>query len=124
MSMEQCLWLKVSLAACHKVLYLGLCYFFYSVYINHMSAAVKCKLLLYADDSVFLASGKDIVEIEATLSSELKSVNDWLINNKLSLHLGKTQSTVFGTRKNYANVTLLILYVMELSLNQSQLSSI
>ena len=33
------------------------------------------------------------------LSSELKSLNDWLIDNKLSLHLGKTQSIVFGTRK-------------------------
>ena len=66
---------------------------------NGMSAAVKCKLLLYADDSVLLASGKDIVEFEATLSSELKSVNDWLIDNKLSLHLDKTQSIVFGTRK-------------------------
>ena len=30
------------------------------LYINDMSAAVKCKLLLYADDSVLLASGKDI----------------------------------------------------------------
>ena len=38
------------------------------LYITDMSAAVKCKLLLYADDSVLLASGKDIVEIEATLN--------------------------------------------------------
>ena len=71
----------------------------FRLYTNDMSAAVKCKLLLYADDSVLLASGKDIVEIEATLSSELKSVNDWLNDNKLSLHLGKRQSIVFGTRK-------------------------
>ena len=84
------------------------------LYINDMSAAVKCKL----------ASGKDIVEIDAILSSELKSVNDWLIDNKLSLHLGKTQSIVFGTRKNCANVTLLILYLIELSLNQSKPSPI
>ena len=34
------------------------------LYINDMSAAVKCKLLLYADDSVLLASGRDIVGIE------------------------------------------------------------
>ena len=26
-------------------------------------------------------------------------MNDWLINNTLSLHLGKTQSIVFGTKK-------------------------
>ena len=69
------------------------------LYINDISAAVKCKLLLYADNSVLLASGKDLVEIEATLSSELESVNDWLIDNKLSLHLGKTKSIVCGTRK-------------------------
>ena len=35
------------------------------LYTNDMSAAVKCKLLLFADDSVLLASGKDIIEIEA-----------------------------------------------------------
>ena len=29
-----------------------------------MKAAVKCKLLLYADDSAVLVSGKDVVEIE------------------------------------------------------------
>ena len=62
------------------------------LYINDMSAAVKCKLLLYADHTVLLASGNDIVEIK-------QSVNDWLIDNKLSLRLGKTQSIVFGTSK-------------------------
>ena len=50
------MWLKVSLAECHKVLYLGLCYYYF---LNDMSAAVKCKLLLYADDSVLLASGRE-----------------------------------------------------------------
>ena len=53
------------------------------LYINDMSAAVKCKLLLYADDSVLLASGKNLVEIEATLNSQIESLNDWLIDNKL-----------------------------------------
>ena len=71
----------------------------FPLYINYMSDQVKCKLL-YADDSDLLASGKDLVAIETTISSELESVNDWwLIDNKLSLHLGKTQSIVFGTRK-------------------------
>ena len=51
------------------------------------------------DDPVLPASGKDLVEIEATLTSELGSVNDWLMENKLSLYPGKTQTIVFGTRK-------------------------
>ncbi len=46
-----------------------------------------------------LASGKDLVGIEATLRSELESVNDWLINNKLSLYLGETQSIGFGRKR-------------------------
>ena len=62
-----------------------------SFYINDMSGAVKCKLLRYAVDSVLLASGTDLVGIEATLSSKRESVNGWLINNKLSLHFDKTQ---------------------------------
>ena len=64
-----------------------------------MSAAVKSKLLLYADDSALLVSGKDVKVIEQTLSRELESVRDWLIDNKLSLHLGKTESILFGGKK-------------------------
>ena len=67
------------------------------LYINDM--AVKFKLLLYADESVLISSGKDLVEIEATLCSEPESVNDWLIDNKLSLHLGKTIHCVWNKEK-------------------------
>ncbi len=69
------------------------------VYVNDMPAAVKCKLLLYADDSALLVSGRDIGVIEETLSSELYSVSEWLVDNKLSLHLGKTESILFGTKR-------------------------
>ena len=58
---------------------------------------------------------EDLVGIETTLSSELESVNDWLISNKLLLHLGKCSPLCLERRENYANVTLLILYVMEMS---------
>ena len=66
------------------------------IYINDMTAAVNCKLLLYADDSALLVSGKNVSEIEAILSAELESVNEWLTENKLSLHLGKTESILFA----------------------------
>ena len=62
------------------------------LYVNDMAYAVRCKLLLYADDSALIASGKNVADIESTLSSELEYVSNWLIDNKLSLHLGKTQS--------------------------------
>ena len=69
------------------------------LYVNDMASAVRCKLLLYADDSALIASGKKVADIESTLSSELEYVSNWLIDNKLSLHLGKTQSILFGTKR-------------------------
>ena len=64
-----------------------------------MPATTNSKLLLYADDSSILVSGKDVSQIQATLSKELESIREWLIDNKLSLHLGKTESILFGTNK-------------------------
>ena len=69
------------------------------IYVNDMKAAVNCKLLLYADDSALLTSGKDVSEIEGVLSRELESLSEWLEENRLSLHLGKTQSILFGSKK-------------------------
>ena len=37
------------------------------IYVNDMKAAVNCKLILYADDSALLVSGKDVVKIEQGL---------------------------------------------------------
>ena len=72
------------------------------IYVNDMKAAVKCKLLLYADDSALLASSSDVLEIEDVLSRELESVSEWLVENRLSLHLGKTESILFGSNKRLA----------------------
>ena len=65
-----------------------------------MKAAVKCKLLLYADDSALLVSGKDVLEIEKILSVELGAVNEWLCENRLSLHLGKTARSIITKSTN------------------------
>ena len=70
----------------------------FSLYVNDMvSAVTSCKLMLYADDSALLVSGKDVNTIQSTLSRELESLNDWLCDNRLSLHLGKTESILFGS---------------------------
>ena len=64
-----------------------------------MPISVKCKLLLYADDSALIVSGFDSKEIADELSRELESCRQWLIDNKLSLHLGKTEAILFGSRR-------------------------
>merc|ERR1712240_552541 len=54
-------------------------------YINDMSISLECKLLLYADDSALLISGKKPNEFAKELCRELSSSRNWLIDNKLSL---------------------------------------
>ena len=68
------------------------------LYVNDMDASVRCKLLLYADDSALIVSGKSITQIEKQLSAELLSLSYWLCDNKLSLHLCKTESILFGNK--------------------------
>ena len=63
-----------------------------------MYGAVSNKLLLYADDSAILVADKCLSNIETVLQNELEIVSEWLVDNKLSLHLGKTESKLFGSR--------------------------
>ena len=70
------------------------------LYINDMDAACSCPLFLYADDSALLVTGESLEAVSLGLENELKKVNRWLSENKLSLHLGKSECIVFATRYN------------------------
>ena len=71
----------------------------FTIYVNDMKTSVLCDLYLNADDSAMVCSGKNVLEIEQTLSHELSKVQKWLEINRLSLHLGKTESILFGKKK-------------------------
>ena len=62
-----------------------------------MSTAVNCDLCLYADDSMLLVSGKNVRQIAKALKTEMNGISDLLQANRLSLHLGKTESILFGS---------------------------
>ncbi len=62
-----------------------------------MELSVSCKLLLYADDSVLLVSGKNLKDISNTRTKEIQLCGEWLEDNKLSLHLGKTEAMLSGS---------------------------
>ena len=68
-------------------------------YINDMPISIECKLLLYADNSALIVSGFNSKQIGEELSRELESCRQWLIDNKLSLHLGKTEAILFGSKR-------------------------
>ena len=79
------------------------------LYVNDFKAAISptCNLFLYADDSALLASHQNKSVVENSLSTELKNVCDWLSDNRLSLHLGKTEAILFGSKAKLAKSTCL-----------------
>ena len=70
--------------------------------LNDMSSALQCKLSLYADDSALVFSGPDPSVVANVLSTELDTCRKWLVDNRLSLHLGKTECILFGTKRRLA----------------------
>ena len=76
-------------------------------YVNDMSISINsdCKLLLYADDSTIIFSHKDSQDISKKLGKELESCSNWLVDNKLPLHLGKTECILFGSKRKLKRVS-------------------
>ena len=74
------------------------------LYINDMNSSLRCRLSLYADDSALFFSHKDPAVIGNVLSGELSNCRKWLIDNKLSLHMGKTECLLFGTKRKLKRV--------------------
>ena len=74
------------------------------LYINDLSISVDCQLSLYADDSALFFAHSDPSVIANRLSTELSSCWKWLINNKLSLHAGKTECVLFGSKSSLRRV--------------------
>ena len=73
------------------------------IYVNDMAGAIDEKILLYADDTAILVSNKHVDVIELKLRTALETISDWLVDNKLSLHLGKTESILFGSKRKLSN---------------------
>ena len=69
------------------------------IYINDMNASIRCRLSLYADDSALLFSHRSAEVIGKSLSDALSNCKRWLVDNKLSLHLGKTECILFGSKR-------------------------
>ena len=68
------------------------------LYANDMPQAVKCEILLYADDTCLIYTHKDVSVIQERLNQDFNELCDWFVDNKLSIHLGKekTKSILFS----------------------------
>ena len=73
-------------------------------YVNDMSSSLGCHLSLYADDSTLIASGDSAGDLGVYLSGQLESCKRWMVDNRLSLHVGKTECILIGTRHRLRDV--------------------
>ena len=73
-------------------------------YMNGMPNSVNISLFQYADDSALLASSTDINIIIETLNYNLSECYSWLIDNKMSMHPGKTELIQFGSKSKLKKV--------------------
>ena len=68
--------------------------------LNNHSTMVVGKLILFLRTHGF----KDPRVISERLGQELESCSKWLVDNKLSLHLGKTESILFGSKRKLKKI--------------------
>ena len=68
-----------------------------------MPQAVKCEVLLYADDTCLIFQHSEINQIEILIRSSYKKLSliwDWFVDNKLSIHFDedKIKSILFSSK--------------------------
>ena len=69
------------------------------IYINDLASCTSLFTLLFADDTSFLISGKNLQEVIDQLNSELHKICYWFRTNELCLHPQKTKFMIF-TKNN------------------------
>ena len=74
--------------------------FTFLLYINdiHRSSSLL-KFILFADDTNVLFSNADFNMLQDILNSELEKVSNWLMANKLTVNVKKTNYVIFKVRQ-------------------------
>ena len=74
------------------------------VYINDISnSSDQLKFYLFADDTNLLYADKNLRELEIKVNTELSKIYDWLVANKLSLNIKKSNFVIFRPRQKILN---------------------
>ena len=77
------------------------------LFVNDLPVVLeRCQVLMYADDTVMYFTASNAQEISSTLNSEHAKANDWLVDNSLFIHQGKTECVFFGTGSRLATDNL------------------
>ena len=72
----------------------------------------KTKPRLFADDTNLTASGDSILYYENAVNSDLENLRKWLIANRLTLNVAKTEFMLIGTKQMIKSISNLQLTVV------------
>jgi hypothetical protein len=65
------------------------------IYVNDLWRASNISTIMFADDSNFFISGKDIPQLFVQMNNELDKISLWFNANKLSINSSKTKFSLF-----------------------------
>ena len=89
------------------------------VYINDLPICLeKCTSKLYADNTDISASNKSIKEAEKQVNNDLNNIHNWLIANKLSLSVLKTNYMIFSMAHKVKNCPKIDVKIHDLSISR------
>ena len=75
------------------------------IYINNLPNCLDSSVpALFADDTNLTVSGATSSEIEEKLENDLQNVNNWLLANRPTLNVTKTEYVIIGSRQELSRV--------------------
>ena len=88
------------------------------LYINDLPHCLKKKKpRLFADDTNLTASANSMTDLEAAVNSDLGNLRKWLIANKLSLNVAKTEFILIAS-KSMVKIFLIHILMFSLKINK------
>ena len=69
------------------------------VFINDLPNCCNLDVTLFADDTSLSLASKNLALIKKQMNKELKNVFDWLVDNKLTLNIGKSKYMIISKTK-------------------------
>ena len=68
------------------------------IYINHLPECLnQATSRLFADDTNLTVAGETIEEVQLAMNNDLARIKEWLLANKLSLNVEKTEFMLIGS---------------------------
>jgi len=70
------------------------------IYINDLPSSINSKTILYADDTTFFNSNKDINNLKLLATEILENASNWFHSNGFLLNKDKTKNMIFHLKNN------------------------